>query len=270
MKKYFSPIFVVCLQFIFIHLDAQTGMDLYWEGCVRNESGGAGLSHATIASFSYVVMYSTDEKGCFRVRLPLHDSIRVASLGFEPRTFVLSEQIPDSTGRMILPLTQISYQLKEVTIMHYTGIFDPLIFPKHIDEADKIHLNLPAHFGSQISKLPPDERPLMERSPVAAVASPVSFVYSVFSRRERSLKSLAEAKTNAMKWNHREAVAGRDVIQMISGFEGDMLEKFMIYCNIHLRIHASDTGASAINKITSLFEQFKEEQKMVSEENQLD
>src|SRR5690606_1759208 len=92
-----------------------------------------------------------------------------------------------------------------------------------------------------------------------AVFSPVSFVQSKFSRTEKAKLRLPEARQEARMWDHREAIAGREVMALISGFEGEELDSFMIYCNIHLKVSAMDNGITATRKIEALLVQYQGE-----------
>ncbi|GAO28417.1 hypothetical protein [Geofilum rubicundum] len=94
---------------------------------------------------------------------------------------------------------------------------------------------------------------------LGALLSPASFIQSKFSRAEKAKLRLPEAREAARVWNHKEAVAGREVIALISGYEGEALDRFVIYCNLHLKISASDNGVSATRKIEALLSRYQHE-----------
>jgi hypothetical protein len=231
-------------------------------GVIRAEASRAIIPHATIASYSRVAMFIANDEGRFTITVPQSDSLKITALGFEPVTLRVIDAVLDSTGRLSVFLKQHSYAIKEVTIKGYNGIFDPLIFQKHLPEKELIQLYLPDDFGSRVSELPPNERPLVGKpSILSAAASPVSAAYSLFSKREKSLRHLAQSRTKEIQWDHREAVAGRDVIANVSGYKDEILEAFIIYCNIHLKILAADTGTSAARKIEALLNEYEELEK---------
>jgi hypothetical protein len=78
---------------------------------------------------------------------------------------------------------------------------------------------------------------------------------------------LPEARQNASVWNHREAIAGREIIALISGYEGEELDHFKIYCNIHLKLSSADNGATAFRKIEELLVQYQNEKQPQSSKN---
>src|SRR5690554_1721395 len=252
---------LLCLAFaIFLNqngIKAQGSTLKEWNGTIINAVSHKAISHATIASYSQISLFIANDEGQFHLSLPKNDSLRITALGYQSQTINLQQAEKDSAG-IIIRLIPISYQLKGVTIKGYKGIFDPLIFQKHLPEEEPIQLNLPSYIGSRISKLPPNERALMGKPSIGAILNPASLVYTLFSKRESSIRTLADTKANEIKLNHRDVVASKEIIAAISGFEGQELDDFIIHCNINLIIHPSDTGISASKKIENLLLQFKQ------------
>ena len=240
---------------------AQSDSLVVWVGSIRSQSDNALIPYATVASYMQVSAFGADDHGYFALMLPYKDSIRVAALGFEPRTIVLSQMEKDSTGTIHIKLKQHSFAIKEVTVKGYTGMLDPLIFPKIPDDPNAIDLHLPAHFGSRISKLPPNERPdIGNVGLLGAIRSPAGFIFSRTNRLERAKINLPEVRAQSTLWDHRDAVANPEIIALVSGYEGEELEKFVIYCNIHLKINLSDNGITASRKIKALLEEYEREE----------
>ncbi len=266
----YTSIFLRICTIILLPLDAlsQTDSLVVWKGCISGHDNHAEIPHATIASYKQVALYISDEKGCFSLKLDHNDSIRVAALGYEARTIVLSKQLRDSINNLSIQLKQHSFKIREVTVKGYRGILDPLIFPKHLDDSKKIDLRLPAHIGSQVSDIPPHERlDAGNMGVLGAIFNPASFFHSKFSRAEKAKLSLPEAREATRLWNHQEAIAGREVIALVSGYEGEALDHFMIYCNMHLKISTADTGVTATRKIEALLFQYQYEKQQKTMDN---
>lgn len=241
----------------FIPSLAQTPHAVSWKGRVVHAQTGEPIPNAVIAVFSQVVVYSADEQGEFRIALLPNDSVRVAALGFEAATYTVQQSPTNDNGLAVLKLYPVSYKLKEVEVKGYRGILDPLIFPQLADDKPKIELNLPSHFGSRMSKTPPNERPLMAKpTPLSAVFSPLSFGYSVFSKEEKSKRNLIKARYQEHIWDRLDNLANRETLAMVSGFEGEALDDFVIYCNLHLKLNSFDNGASAVQKIEQLLKKY--------------
>jgi hypothetical protein len=255
--------------FMFICLSpilSQGYESLTWRGKIVNQSTGAVVPNALIAVFSQVMLYEADDNGFFKIGLQSTDSVRVVALGYQSRTFRVKDIPENQDGWVLLKLFPVSYTLKGVTVKGYKGIFDPMFFPKKEDDPLQIDLHLPSYFGSKMSKIPANERLLMGKvSPLAAVASPISFGYSLFSKHEKSLKNLAIAKVQAKSWELSDRFADRATIAAISGFEGKALDDFIVYCNIHLKLSAFDNYASADAKIRNLLARYNDEPNQGSE-----
>jgi len=250
-------LFVLIIQFPLLVYSQQDSL-VKVNGVIRAAASRAIIPHATIASYSRVAMFIANDEGQFTITVPQNDSLKITALGFEPVTIRVFDAVLDSTGTISVFLKQHSYAIKEVTVNGYKGIFDPLIFQKHLPEKELFQLYLPENFGSRMSELPANERSLVGKPTVlSAVASPLSTAYGLFSKREKSLRHLSKARTQEIKWDHREAVAGRDVIAAVSGYKGEILEAFIIYCNVHLKILPADTGTSATRKIEALLKEYE-------------
>lgn len=246
----------------FIHsisiLNGQNKETISWKGVIINETNRESVANAVIAVFSQISLYSADEKGFFSIELQPDDSVKIVAMGFQTAIFYVNKLHPNSEGISILELKQFSYKLKEVTIKGYSGILDPLIFPKLEDDSPQMELNMPSDIGSKISKLPPNERPLIGKpNPLMLLVNPVSFGYSLFSKHEKSLKNLTKARIMAKEWELKDNLASKETIAIISCFKGDELEKFIIYCNQNLKLTPFDNGASAASKISELLNKYK-------------
>ena len=232
----------------------QENDSIMWRCRVIDSETKGIIPNAIIAVYSEIALYSTGSDGHIRIYLPKDDSVRVVMMGYSSKIFRISDMKPDTTGYVSLPIDPMTYTLKEVIIKPYKGILDPLIFPKREDENPFIDLNLPNGIGSKINKLPPSER-------VIKPSGPLSLVFSQFDKEEKSLKRFINEKAIEQQQVHLKGFITPETIAIISGFEGEELDKFIIYCNIHLKLSTQDNGASVVAQIQSLLEKYKEESK---------
>ena len=248
---------VAFLAFAVVSTGAQNPADISWKGKVIHANTGDPIPNAVIAVYSQVVVYSANEMGEFRIALLPGDSVRVAALGFEAATYTVRQSPTNEEGVAVLKLFPVSYQLKEVKVNGYRGVLDPLIFPQLADDKPTIELNLPSYIGSRMTKTAPNERPLMGKpSPLSALFSPLSFGYSMFSKEEKSKRNLIEARSQEPILARRSYLANREIIALISGFEGKELDDFVIYCNLNIKLNSFDNGASATRKIEHLLKEY--------------
>ena len=238
----------------------QESDSIMWRCKVINSESKGIIPNAIIAVYSEVALYSTGSNGHVMLYLPKNDSVRVVMMGYASKVFRISDMRPDATGYAPLPIDPIAYTLKEVIIKPYKGILDPSNFPKR-EDGNSLDLNLPDGIGSNMSKLPPSERLTMEKpSPLALLVNPASYVYSQFSKEQKLLRKFRANKSLEQQQGHLQEFITSESIALISGFEDEELEKFIIYCNIHLKLSKQDNGASVIAQLQSILEKYKTEQ----------
>ncbi|TCO10884.1 peptidase associated/transthyretin-like domain-containing protein [Natronoflexus pectinivorans] len=230
---------ILFLVFICADLVSQTDTKVIWKGCVKIAEDNTPIPFATLASYKSVTMSAAKADGCFELRLDKDDSLRVAAIGFLPRTISYTNVERDSSGNMIVFLEVQSYYISEVTVR---------------PEQKPIELNLPSDIGSRMSDVPPNERR-------ARATGPVSLVYNILGGGNTpSPRELERMRSRDRQFQQMESIAGREAIETISGLEGEQLDRFIIYCNIHLKVSPSDNPASVNGRILNLLERFLEKE----------
>ncbi len=66
---------------------------------------------------------------------------------------------------------------------------------------------------------------------LTALTKPLSFMSYYLSKDEKEKRTALTAIHSEKDWQILSLVYNKDVIQKVSGFEGDVLEDFMLYCN---------------------------------------
>ena len=259
------PVSVCLMILLFSFCYSAEGQDdntFFWRGKVINGDTGQPVPNAVIAVYSKTTLYSADIEGIVRLRLQENDSIRVVVLGYSAETFRIKNLQKDSTGHAILKVYPVSFLLKEVTVKGHKGFLNPHIFPKFEEDKPKINMHLPADIGSRMSKkdtipkqLIEDEFHVLEL--LGVFVSPVSYIYSKFSKEEKQLTMLHNAKYHQYNENRLKEFISPEAIASITGYEGEELQKFIIYCNANLTITHNDNGASITTKIEGIFEKYK-------------
>ena len=231
---------------------------IFWRGRVVNGDTGEPVPNAVVAVYSKNTLYSADIDGLVRLRLQKDDSVRVVVLGYIPETFHIEKLKPDSTGYATMKIYHASYQLKEVTVKGYRGFLDPHFFPKFEDDEPKVEMNL-GDIGSKMSDLPPNEQPIGEPSVLMAITSPMLYIYTRFSKEQKQIRELSRVKYREKNENKLNNYISSDAIATITGFEGDELQNFIVYCNEHLKFNHKDNGASITVKIEAILEKYQKD-----------
>ncbi|ASB48980.1 peptidase associated/transthyretin-like domain-containing protein [Alkalitalea saponilacus] len=230
-----SFLIIICADLV-----SQTDTKVIWKGCVKIAEDNTPIPFATLASYKSLTMSASKADGCFELRLDKDDSLRVAAIGFLPRTISYNNAERDSSGNMIVFLEVQSYYISEVTVR---------------PDQKPIELNLPSDIGSRMSGVPPNERR-------ARASGPVSLVYNMLGGGDApSPKDLERMRSRNRQFQQMEHMAGREAIETLSGLEGEQLDRFIIYCNIHLKVSPTDNTASVNGRILNLLERFLENEK---------
>ena len=263
MKNYFYPsvFFLIIALSLCFTVKGQDNNSFFWRGKVINGDTGDPVPNAIIAVYSRSTLYSADIDGIIRLRLNENDSVRVVVLGYSAETFRINSLHTDSTGHSIMRIFPVSYLLKEVTIRGHKGILNPDIFPKFEDDGPKIYINLPVDIGSKMSDNSPSEQLLLEDVSLfnKIRKHPVSFIYSQLSNEQKTIRKLREIKYQQNNIERLKDYISPEAISLITGYEGEELQKFIVYCNAKLIITHYDTAASITMKIDEIFRKYKEE-----------
>jgi len=251
-------IFLITLSFS-ISAKGEENNTIFCKCRVINRDTGAPVPNAVIAVYSSTSLYSTDIDGLVNIRLQENDSVRIVILGYSAETYRIKSLSPDTNGYVNLQVYPVSYLLKEVTVKGYKGLLDPTLFPSLKDDEPAINIYLPEDIGSKMSNLPPNERLLMKNPTVNDIKNhPVSYIYSRFSKEEKSIKRLHSVRYEENNQERLSDYISPETIALITGYEGKELENFIIYCNANLKFNHKDNGASVTAKIEVLFEKYKE------------
>jgi hypothetical protein len=244
----------------FISVKGQEDNTILWKGRIINGDTGEPIPNAVIAVYSKTALYSSDIDGLVNLRLHENDSVRVVVLGYSAETYRIKSLQPETDGYVNLRVYPVTYYLKEVIVRGYKGLLDPAFFPKLQDDEPAINMHLPGDIGSKMSDIPPYERLLMEKPTINDIIwHPVSFVFTRFSGDQKTIKQLHNAKSQAQNEERLNEFINPEAIALITGYEGEELEKFIIYCNANLKLHPKDTGASITAQIEAIFEKYKKE-----------
>lgn len=150
------------------------------------------------------------DEGRFILTIPAGDTLLVGAIGYETISFAIPDSLPSNVMEKIFYLEKLVVDLPEVEI----------ISERDLQEIQR-----------EIQELGYDERDY-RLSGVDAFSSPVTFLYQMFSRRERSKRRVMELQNEErMRELLRELFkkyVDYDIIQL----EDEEFDDFIAYCNI--------------------------------------
>ncbi len=200
------------------------------------------IKYAKVISYITYDDYATDKSGFIELVIDESDSIRVAAVGYTPTTIKASSL---STKRVnICSIPTFTYTLPECTI--------------RLRNPDSIFLNLPCDIKlGQASDVPMRLRN-RSLSPLEAIASPITNLFSNYKDVEKSRTKVRELMAeDRRKQNHDYQILNRAIIADESQFTGDSLEYFIMICNTHIKISPYYREVHVRTRIRELVDSYK-------------
>jgi hypothetical protein len=247
---------IIYLSYLVIN-SANAQQQVWLHGKVVRQSDHAVIPLAQIASFKKMNMFAADSDGEFKVILDANDSIKVLALGFESRIFHLDSLHVDADLVYQFPLVQSSYEIKQVDIhsnVHYNNYIDILKAEKQ--KRQEMDLMLPGDIKlGQKPDIPADIRPDYSGPPpiLAAVIQPLSFIDYYTSKTDKRKRQYMELLKTEKQLN----LLTNDMMQEVSGLEGEALKTFVIFCNANIKLNNKDTELSIKYKVIDLYNEYK-------------
>jgi len=234
----------------------QSRQQIWLKGQVMNAADSMPVPFAQIASYKKLLMYAADSIGEFTIMLPLNDSIKILALGFEPVVVTICDSFSNTEKPVLFPMVKISYQIQQVDINAYSTYrkYNEDLKTMHT-KAQEMDLKLPADIiMGKGSEIPAPIRPVFAQKPPIAAAfwNPFSYATYYLSKQEKEKRQL-------VKLFHKDKVRQLltpDIMQEVSGLEGEKLQQFMIYCNVNIQLTDKDTYTSVRSKVMELYMDF--------------
>jgi len=199
----------------------------------------------------------TDSLGNFETWVNPNDVLNISAIGFEHREYKVPVQNPDSVVEIIL--VNKTYAIPEVSIS-YLGTYRE--FKQKVLDLDLSDEN---KLNPQINKIfnhVEIEYPLVE-DPAASILSPISLLYSAFSKEAKAVKKYLDVKERAdvkEKYNIT-------IVKNLTGLEGLEAKEFMDFCNFTDDYVRSVTEYELYAEIKKQYEEFKEDQEQIEKKD---
>lgn len=230
----------LCILLFFYLNPTQAQKNIIAKGTLYNKESGKPLGYVQMVSFNSLLSYTSNSDGQFRISLPQNDSIRIVSMGFEPRTMKAVEFLNSSLTDSIF-LTPASYLLREVTVRA---------------EEREINLNLPGNFGVNVD---PDAEPdkSIPKPSVGLIMSPLTLSQSVFSKEARNQKKRQKIIEHQKEMSLWQEVISSGMLRDWIEIEDNEVDSFIIFCNQNLDASARDNLITLQNKVLALWKKFQ-------------
>jgi hypothetical protein len=185
----------------------------------------------------------SDQDGVFSVQADPADTLTVNAMGFKTMKIIVADYLKKNKKIVIYKMAPIRYLVGEVKV---TG--------------KNQKLNLYGVPQGNESKVPVELRSDdFNKKPhwTSAIFQPLSFLHYKLNKHEKSKRKAMAAIITESQWDKFKLVYNKDILHRITGLEGDTLDDFMIYCNIHMNLYYSATSLEVDQRVRELFKQYK-------------
>ncbi len=215
------------------------------------------IDGAQVISYKTMLSYVTDSLGQFRNTFNESDSLKIYSLGYDGQTIKV-KQFKQLENGIEIYLNRRTYMIRSVDV----------------PAKKELHLHLPEDI--QLAKKndtpPPLRSDVFSSKPpiIAAVINPISYAYYFTSKKERRKRKAIQAIRRSKDHDIIRTFFNREIIKEVSGYEdGEKLNKFIIYCNLNIRVTVKDNPLIVKHKILKSKEKFEKKLEKQSEEQKI-
>lgn len=234
----FCPVIVVFSQ------EQNTDSVVWIKGVVLDEETRKPIGNIQLASYNEQHLYVADSDGTFRNIFSINDSIKIFGMGFNAKIIKVKDYINSDTLIEVV-LSRRTYMIRSVDVAPQREL--ALHLPSDI-KLGKKNETPPAQRNDNFSSKPPV---------LAALKSPLSYVHYYTSKSEKRKRKFREELRIHKKQLKINEFYNRDIIQEVSGLEGDSLDSFVVYCNINLVIDVNRNPVIVKQWIKELYDEYK-------------
>ncbi len=187
------------------------------KGQVIDEVTKEGVGYAQVLNMRIRGGTMTDANGKFSIQADPMDTLTFKSLNYKDKRVPVSAIFNNENGLTKIAISPIRILLNQVEV-EGTG--------------PKVNMN-----GIPVGKTPAVPSELRsdyfasKPKTLTALTKPLSFISYYTSKDEKEKRATLSAIHSEKEWQILSLVYNKDVIQKVSGFQGDALEDFMLYCN---------------------------------------
>ncbi len=169
----------------------------------------------------------SDTAGTFTIAARYNDTIYISSLGYFSQQLFVKDTLLKQVRIPTIWMTEKVYEMAEIDIQSL-GTYQQFKYKV-------LHLKMPqstikdaiASIQKELNMIP---RHQLQHEMSIPLGSPISMLYNMFSKEGKSLRKLAEAQEKHEVFKMVNPKFNRKVVQSITGFQGNLLDQFMMFC----------------------------------------
>lgn len=251
MKRLLLPLFFLLLSLLGFSQEEYFYISGNVSDCKENKS----LIYTNIVNETSGYAVASNSLGNFQIKVKAEDILRFTSVGYKPRFMVVS--INNIDEKQMVCLNVDTVRLQEVTVLPFSNYtqFKTQFLALKIKDNNYVIPGITLKKKTLIHNF---ENEKYINSLAFAVASPISYLYYNFSKREQNIRRYYELEND--KWNvySIDQKYNKQIVERITGLKNDATIKFMTWCNFGRDYLLSATDYEIVLKITEKFKLYCE------------
>lgn len=255
-EKKLKKIFFISLIFLinFSAKSQNTERDLSiveFKGKVLDSSTNLPVAFAHVINVNKSIATITDTTGYFRIVMLKSDTIKISSIGYEIKYFILPDSCKSAKQFFTISINPTSYQINTIDI--YDQRWKAFVYDVSTTKIkeDETQQRLQLWFDNLV--------PVDELVMLATAARGFGFPLNYKTSIDKQLAKVEELKRQAELDKIAEEKFNIELVGKITKLEGDELVNFMQYCNFDRSFILKRTEYDLIVIVMEIFEIYKED-----------
>lgn len=215
-------------------------------GHLIDEATKEGVGYASVLNMRIRGGTITDANGNFSLQADPSDTLTFKSLGYKNKKIPVSGLIGKVDGVAIITLAPIRILVEQVDVQGAAPKVNMAGIPVGKPVGVPVELRSD-YFASKPTVL-------------TAIFRPISFLSYHLSKSEKEKRNTLSAIRSEREWQILSLVYNKEVIQRISGFSGDALDNFMLFCNAFNKLPVNANSYDVEKRIKELIKAYNAEQ----------
>ncbi len=248
MKRVLIILFLIIIPF---YTWAQEGRII--NGVVLNDADDTSLENVNIVNLNQVIGTSTDDKGNFKMRAAVNDTLFFSYLGFKSiRVRVTNDWM--KYGEVKIKMTELGIALEEVVIrpIELTGYVE--VDAKIIPIYDNYRYRIA---GLGVGYEGGKSQPGAVSKVLSSIFNPVDFLYNVFGKRPKQMKKLRKMKEDDEIRNLLQSKFDRETLMAVLQLERDDINEILNHCSYSIDFIKSANDLQILDAISECYEEYR-------------
>ncbi len=222
-------------------------------GVVINDADDSELENVNIVNLNKVIGTTTDEKGAFKLRASVNDTLYFSYLGFRSiRVRVTNDWLKYDFIKV--KMTELGIALEEVVVkpVQLTGYVE--VDAKIIPIYDNYRYRI-AGFGGGYEG--GKKQPGAVTKVLSALFNPADFLYNVFGKRPKQMRKLKQMKQDDEIRNLLQSKFDRETLMAVLQLERPDIDEILNNCSYSEEFIKTANDLQILDAISECYEEYR-------------